>query len=645
MFGLKTSRSRKTRRNAESAVTVPQLIGGINRVDPANMVADNELIDGNNVWDYEGMLVRRPAQKNAFGNLFNDIDCVDILQNEEYVVVFGTKNIGDQKGKKIVRVVRDGNVENFIPSATGYDYFPVVVFTSYGENYEYPLMYTKNGVVQYLRDGAKNINIYSPMLFVNGKGSESVSGNVSGDIAENFNLLSPSFRAQYTTDGKGVYFFSSSSNLSENIELSLQTDTGEITFLFQEAVGGGMYTSPAKDITMGGQQLNVGAAFFPQNGYFFFYTGAMTPVALPAIGVSSNITAKFTKSQFEHSIYKYKMSWWFGGDRSSSNAGTRLFLAGNEDDLSKLIWSDVNDPTYFPENSYARVKGNITNLSQLGANLVVFTADDIYSVQYVSRQVETAYEETAYFPISHISNGIGCSGSNARLVNNRIVWAELSKNKVYALYNYNNFSDKNVIELDVKVDASEFDANSAAVVGNHYVSGNAVMNCSSWNNVKTWLWSFPTVTGQLQAKDGYLYRACGGYVYKVNFANPYLEIGEDDNAGSVSEIKANLKSKFYDFSAPYLAKRIDKVFFTFLPKGIKNSSDPLGEISFVSADVPLKYDSYPQIVGSPLLNRAEGILRYFPNSKSHFFSIRIDLNCYAEIYGITIKYQYLGEAR
>ena len=66
-------------------------------------------------------------------------------------------------------------------------------------------------------------------------------------------------------------------------------------------------------------------------------------------------------------------SIWYGGSTGGISGGSFLFMAGAEP--NKLIWSDVDNPLYFPENNYLRVGSDsekITKLAKMGNNLVIF---------------------------------------------------------------------------------------------------------------------------------------------------------------------------------------------------------------------------------------------------------------------------------
>ncbi|MBQ8605428.1 MAG: hypothetical protein IJ408_01715 [Clostridia bacterium] len=85
----------------------------------------------------------------------------------------------------------------------------------------------------------------------------------------------------------------------------------------------------------------------------------------------------------------------------------RVFLSGNNLRKGYVYYSEMNNPTYFPETNYIKVGTNGTVVNALygyGNTLAVMCNDNVYSVRGAGTgdNEDTAYVETAIFKISEI---------------------------------------------------------------------------------------------------------------------------------------------------------------------------------------------------------------------------------------------------
>lgn len=162
-------------------------------------------------------------------------------------------------------------------------------------------------------------------------------------------------------------------------------------------------------------------------------------------------------------VFLMTRSVFFGGAASGLYGGTRLFLGGNlnEDQQSLVIWSDLNDPLYFPENNYAYVGDRSQAVTAFGKQsdmLVIFKEREMFCTRYKASDMPSASDFisgaavdaatlTAYFPMIQLHGYIGCDcPDTVQLCRNRLVWA--AKNgKVYTLVSQDQYNERSVFEV------------------------------------------------------------------------------------------------------------------------------------------------------------------------------------------------------
>lgn len=157
-------------------------------------------------------------------------------------------------------------------------------------------------------------------------------------------------------------------------------------------------------------------------------------------------------------------SIWYGSSTGGISGGSFLFMAGAEP--NKLIWSDVNNPLYFPENNYLRVGSDsekITKLAKMGNNLVIFKEHSVYIAtcvegegvtveQLSSGAVTDVTSYAATFPTANINDDIGCDlPETVQLCRNRLVWAN-STGKVYQIVTHSMTSERNIYAISGNIE-------------------------------------------------------------------------------------------------------------------------------------------------------------------------------------------------
>ncbi len=309
--------------------------------------------------------------------------------------------------------------------------------------------------------------LYTPLIVTEATGylwAEDHPESCGGTLNESFNLLSRKFRVQFTTSANTDVFYLPEKNLNTGyeVQVSLTDKNGDTV---EYVIPKGSSKIKAKE----GLYLYVDR----EKGFLRFDAsettegGAYVPVY---VGQRNNmeVTAYITGHHaFAPMITHMTTFRWFGGDRGGLSHGTRLFAAGNTDSdyTNVVMWSDLNNPLYWPENNYARIGDNtqaVTALAQQGNTLVIFKEREIYYSEYIGNTIDPedvvngnivdVVVNAAYFPITPISSDVGCDCPDTIcLCNNHLVWAN-SRKKVYVLTGRNQYSDSNVQEISANIE-------------------------------------------------------------------------------------------------------------------------------------------------------------------------------------------------
>ncbi len=187
-----------------------------------------------------------------------------------------------------------------------------------------------------------------------------------------------------------------------------------------------------------------------------YETGTITFKSAPAAGVNN----------VEIIAYKYDEEWSIWNDRIfnskyaiayGGNNNSRLFLAGNQESI--IIYSDVDDASYFPYRNYIKI-GNgaedITGFGQQYGILCVFKPREIYALEYYINTDNTTVSESQVgigaFSSKPINNMIGCDcPGTIQLINSQLTWLN-SNHGVCTLVSTNILDERNVRTISRNID-------------------------------------------------------------------------------------------------------------------------------------------------------------------------------------------------
>lgn len=388
-------------------------------------------------------------------------------------------------------------------------------------------------------------------------------------------------------------------------------------------------------------------------------------------------------------IFLMTKTEWFGGASAGLAGGTRLFLCGysgdtdTPEDKALVVWSGLNNPLYFPENSYFYV-GNtaekVTGFGKQSDKLIIFKESETWYTQYyqnteitasdlINQSVVDIQASMVYFPLTQINPYIGCPYPDTiQLCRNRLVWLGNGGN-VYTLVSDNQYNERSIFTVSDMVKpklSKETLTDSAACDWNGYYClslGDKVylMDYNSYGYVyvasysKTedaslripwYYWELPQSTGEkLMHVAGN--RLCfmsyceTGAIYNDLVIGYTLDLDSKKLTDGSKPIKSIMQTKFFDFGEPNFFKNISSV-------GLSLGYNGGEEITatFVT-------DGGEEQTGVFLEDEAEERAADFTKSvilspgiySSVRFGIRLECEGSVIVDGLTIDYRTLGKAR
>lgn len=489
--------NRQTRR-----VVVPELSGGLNVSKAITEVDDNQLTDCNNMWYKDGFLQTRPGiwcnNVSKWKSLINSGSEV-VYNNKKHVIMYTQ----DNNYFKMFLANNDGLVKSFeynlnegtlvsaafaphISASTQYIY----VYMTYEHNSHDEYIVLRADLSS---DNSALLNIndseyYVPTVLVNNDMLN--DSRVHGTAFEGYNLLNAKYKVLCTTrDDTAEQQYDSvymPTEQKRGVDILLEYTTvkwGTQTVTLTEdeswvgSSNGMWYGEVAAKKNGSGEVVanykNLEALFSnAYNSNYSCLTVAASKTSSGGEGIgagngSSNMSVTMTAPNWDDnigSVCKNTMSIWFGGQTGGLNSGSYLFMAGAEP--NKMIWSDVNNPLYFPENNYVYIGSDgdkITRLAKMGNVLIVFKKHSTYCVTYgegggvtvdqlISGAVIDVTAYSATFPIAMISDSVGCDLPNTvQLCRNRLVFAN-TNGKVYEIVTQSITNERNIFEVSKNIE-------------------------------------------------------------------------------------------------------------------------------------------------------------------------------------------------
>ncbi len=407
----------------------------------------------------------------------------------------------------------------------------------------------------------------------------------NGDFLEGYNRLTDKFRCEYTTNDVGVYYYMPSIWSQSELTVSLTLDG--VTRVFS------LNNFQTVSAPVDGFCLNIDRA---ASCFWFTKDGAGYPLAASTIRNNVKVTAQ-RMGLPESGGYPGQMRFgtWFGGDRSGLSGGTRLFLGGNEQ--GGVLWSDLNNPLYFPNGNGAVVGAPhqpVTAFGKQGSLLVAFKEREIYAFEYSAANTFTAADvqsgevtditATAVFTLTPLHAEIGCDlPHTVALCGNRLWWA-CRDGSVYVLQSTDQFSQRCVSRVSASIEpllrkngTPQF-ASGAVHDGRYYLLWNTDVLVATdtanpvWERFSTTATNTQPVT--LLQKDGKLWLGAR-YPLDTTYATVWFTLegthdvrvthtrtnGNDETlVQTLVPVRGMVCTKHYDFGTPERHKTVYRVF-------------------------------------------------------------------------------------
>ena len=478
-------RYKKQGTNGTYRLRLPLLDGGLNADADATAIEDHELADVCNLRVHNGVLATRPAlighegcsrtdlglPRREDGVLRNTADYITrqpfAVDGEMCVAMITARSYANgpmyAADSRVVMVSMDGDVKASytVPAMDPQAKGGMVLIPVDAEKYDVPfLVYHYGEVFRPHGDILEPIpreELYAPLVMINGKGAPGGCAKANGVMFEGFNALTEYYRAQFTTNvGTG--------NVRETFKMPTALQTGSAVTL-EITAADGVYTATA---TVGGEEaviLNPDKTAMEGRTVTANADGDITVHGpFDKSDIANNVTVTAKAANGAARMGSPSCGAWFGGTNNRFG-GTRVFLAGFADgNRAKLIWSDRNNPLYFPENNYLFVgdlSQSITAIDKQEDMLVIFKERETYYTTYVQGDIDeqavvegTNVDVTtvqAYFPLTQLSPHIGCNCPHTVVsCRDRLVWM-CGDGRVYTLASANQYSERNVREIGQKI--------------------------------------------------------------------------------------------------------------------------------------------------------------------------------------------------
>ena len=558
-------------------VTIPEFSSGVNYRDSLSLVEDNQLTDVKNMWYENAMLRTRPGlhtdDDKYFATVLYESDAdisamkADVRATDVYRIIDGVKqrlvmsfvkNERQHPDRAVFAFIgEDGSINKLSP-------LPYNLSLNGGavnecSDLENCIAFMNGDVLwlltQYADDETKNKpygfkydfeanswivlsdeDFYAPTIFINGTAQKMIINNekysTNGDMIESYNLLGNKYKVYfdgYADAGNTRFVLPTTLANCKKIEVKhTAADKNVYTHTFNWDLG----SIPVEHSTVdmgGGVWAYLGATGVQDDGvrlvvanmgeedliaiYFIDADNKEVEGFSNESGLDNNIEVTVYTKDLYCDVARCKFSTWYGGNASGLNGGTRLFVAGDSEHPNRILWSDLNNPLYFPENNYAYIGNDdqaVTAFGKQGEMLVIFKEREIYYTYYVPGNSTTAEDvinqnvidlaaNSAMFPVIQIHSEIGCDcPDTVALCQNRLVWTT-SAGRVYTLATNNQYSERNVVEISAllgrklrEVGAGELKTAFAADCDEHYYLsvGNKMFVLDYGNNGLSYMASY-----------------------------------------------------------------------------------------------------------------------------------------------------------
>jgi hypothetical protein len=632
------------------SITLPQLDGGINVADLPFNVNDNQCTDLNNLWYNDKTLSQRMGLINHITSTYGEVIAIseymiieelyydDVLQHTWYGFYVATA-IGilryNLTTNTIEKLKSNGSVDNliidsgtFVNFTNNWSMISFVISPSHCLEAKHPKVeFIGSGYMLILTDDFNFSTISDAQSFdnmVTNDWTGSTDGTkfyipitmwnkspdgTGGDAKEQFNKLTGAFAEQFNPNGTDHIYYLAQKNIADtSLHVSYLATSGT-TYHWYFDVSTDDFIMSTGSNTIGGN--DVYCAIDKSEGKFYFTDVThLISYPLPATaGVNNTVTIQASlQTDQSADIKNCNISAWYGSYNQGLSGGTRLFLSGNDSNANYVYFSDLNNPTYFPENNFISIgqpSNKITAFAKQQDYLAVFNETSLYRINYTTATITVTVGTTStivpiLFEPQIINPNIGCTAKNSiQLINNHLVW--LHKDKVYILVTNDNTNENNVRQLSRNIQpmlTDETDLSSATSVDfmGHYMLfiNDAVY---LWNyeqfpyidnsdtekaqkRLAWYYWTLPVGCNFpiLIENELYCFNDTSGSLYKFT-SDKFDKVTYVDEVLTETAINTLVSSKHFDFGKPTTYKKVIAL-YVHLPE----SCDTVIDVSYDTED-------------------------------------------------------------
>lgn len=709
---------------------MPDLSGGMNLRDSVSQVLDNQLTDARNVWFKDGVLKTRPGIDNMEHYVNDGWKDADIKPHEIY-------NTADGEVYRLFTAQSNTHIYFFWIGKDKFIELSSIEIETDCKNFfvvqkdKFLYCFLQSGTVHKCNISAEEQkwevlgenDFYIPTLATNCM-AVNVEGTLTNDMClkdatmlEGFNLLGNRFKIYASTVDKEelseaiigeperhymiyVIPFAGDERVCDLIEtilkISITQQNGQIAEHTVEVTASGTFEENSYNL-VDGLKLKVTPQVNETLKLEFYKEDSDFPAYVTEDDYVFNnmeiIAPCYNPPENYDKIFNMSRATWFGGAAEGISGGTRLFLGGNESEPNLVVWSDLNNPLYFPENNYFYVGESSSPVTAFGKQsdmLVIFKDNETYYTQYnrnTSITAEAVMEQSVidiaassvYFPLTLINANIGCDCPNTvELCRNRLVWTN-SNGRVYTLVSNNQYNERNIFEIGEMIyrklkteknlkNARSIDWNRYYLLqvqnrifildynsyGYQYIQSYSKTEDANlripWN-----FWDFELQAGNLQSTalavvDGALLLVESGTygIFKAEFNEEaaYDHILKSDTSSNYREITAPIKSeaqtKLFEFGAQGYYKNVDKVVLS-----VGNNGGVPINVSFVTDMGIEETEIVPD--GSQIEAYTAGYVKSMQMSpcirQVERFGVKLSCDGPLAVDGITLTYRVTGGAR
>lgn len=699
------------RKQEAHILSLPDLSGGLNMRDGISEVLDNQLIDCKNMWWKDGLLKTRAAmiQNDSKINLGDVAEgsAPKIRQHNCYNTLSGVKG-------QLCSVVYDNKINFFwnygksISAVASITETPSSYFVC---QYADTLYCFTNKRVIYKTEiesagwtKVEEKDYYTPLIATSCKKIAKTNASTqealaNGVMIEGFNILSDYYKMSFNSYNPEIVTEENQSHdmryhIAESIAKSKYKDKTVTAVYTKEGVdythtvvlNGESNASEEGNIGKDGLKMKVwrnSVSFWDKDGNIAKISeGGENDLIITAPHITS--TAEKDK------IFSMKRCEWFGGGTAGLSGGTRLFLCGNtkKGNSDLVVWSGLNNPLYFPEDSCFNVgneTGAVTGFGKQSDKLIIFKENETWFTQYAQNTNITAQDlinqnvidyasSSVYFPLTQINSNIGCLYPDTiQLCRNRLVWLG-NNDSVYTLVSDSQYNERSIfsvsemvsrkieeIGVDSKVCACDWNGYYCLLLGNNILLMD--YNCYGYTHVASYSkqddanihipwysWEITNVQ-KLAVIGNYLSAVnitdIGGKLYAISYyfnAKGTADKLLDKESGKyiTSAISSSFTTKIFDFGLPHRRKNIEQINLQ-----IGNNGGVPINLFFVTENGTEQSEVIPS--GNELNNYTAGYIdsrAVFPCIKQVLrFGIKIECKGTLAVDSVILKYRTLGGAR